>query len=1119
MLIKKRELKIAGILLACLVTAALLCGLVANYVGKPVNLNGEIKNIRVKITEVCSRNRSIICDENGVYSDYIELYNDGEDFDLYGFMLTDNKNSNIRYVFESRTFKRGEYLVVFLDGKKVPFSLKGEGGEWVYFLSPAGEVIDSVKTVATESNYVYALQGGIFVVTPDASPGFPNTAEGVQAFKNSKSSSAGPLVINEVLLSNKSVLPDKSGSFSDIVEIANISDKEVSTNGWYLSDDIDNPHKFALPDIKLKPEEFLIVFADGKGTYADGEVHASFGYSSGEPVVLSDRSGKYSVVEYVYTDDNVSYCRTVDETGKVVYQAMRPSLGFANTDDGISAFIDSRTEKNPAIIVSEIMLSVDETAYKGAVCDIIELTNISDGPVSTKGWCLSDDSGNAMKYPLPERTLQPGECMVVIADGKNMVNGDEIHANFSIAEGELIILSTAEKKQCVPFKAVSAGRGKSWQYAKESEDGGYIAESPSIGFSNDDWGRKEYAKSVRPSGIEISEAVSINKKYIPGPYGTYHDFIELHNSSNTDISLKGMYLSDDARKLTLAPLPDVVVKAGGYITFILSTENSNIPSGYSVLPFSLSSEGETVYLSKDNVIIDCISIPPLAANTAYGRASGSDEFSILSYATPNAANAAAAAKQAPQPTASVPQGVYNDVDSLRVELSGRGVIRYTLDCTEPTESSRLYTGPIELRETTVIRARCFEEGYAPGKVLDLIYVINEGHSLDVVSLITNPNNLWDYYTGIYVEGPNASPEFPHVGANYWQQWEKAATVSFFANDGTGFSLPCGIRIFGAYSRALEMKSFSCFFRSIYGAKELNYKLFGDQGISTYEAFVLRNSGQDFKRARMRDELITSLAAEYITLDVQKYRPAVLYLNGEFWGVYYIKEKINENFIAGNHNIPADSVVLARANGTDSNEYQELIRYVRTHDLSNEEYYQYVIDRIDKENYIDYICAEIYIANQDNGNIRFYKSNAMDGKWRWILYDVDQSFASATHPTVAEHLNPAGTGAYDMFSTALINALLKNSSFKEEFLRRLAWQMNTIWTEENVRGRINELKGLIQQDMERDFQKWNWSKSSWESHVNNLIYFQKSRYAQLYNQIKSYFSLTDEQMAAYGYKRQ
>jgi hypothetical protein len=278
--------------------------------------------------------------------------------------------------------------------------------------------------------------------------------------------------------------------------------------------------------------------------------------------------------------------------------------------------------------------------------------------------------------------------MVIIADGRNTVSENEIHANFSVSEGETIILTTAEKKQCEPFKAISAGRGNSWQYVSDSEGGGFIAGSPSLGFSNDDKGKADYAKSVRPSGIEISEAVPVNKKYLPGAYATYHDFIELHNNSGEDISLKGMYLSDDSKKLSLAPLPDTVVKAGGYITLILSPEFVNIPTGYSVLPFSLSSEGDTVYLSKENTIIDCISIPTLTANTAFGRANGSDAFSILASATPNTANAAAA-NPSPQPTASVPQGVYNDIDSLKVELSGKGVIRYTLDCTEPNAESQV----------------------------------------------------------------------------------------------------------------------------------------------------------------------------------------------------------------------------------------------------------------------------------------------------------------------------------------------------------------------------------------------------------------------------------------------
>jgi hypothetical protein len=308
MLQKKREIVIAGILFACLLTAALLCVLVTDFVGKPVLMGGDLKNIKVSITEVCSKNQSIICDANGVYSDYIELYNDGEAFDLERFVLTDNKNSQLRYVFESRTFKKGEYIIVFLDGKTVPFSLKSEGGEWVYLLAPDGTEIDYVETVPTESNYVYSLQDGIYVVTADASPGFPNTADGVKAFKNSLNNNAAPLVINEILFSNKSVLPDKNGNFSDIVEIANISNTEVSTGGWYLSDDTADPHKFALRTSDCSRESFWLFLR------TEPEIRGRRGARFvrlllREPAVLSDISGRYASVEYAFTEDNASYCR------------------------------------------------------------------------------------------------------------------------------------------------------------------------------------------------------------------------------------------------------------------------------------------------------------------------------------------------------------------------------------------------------------------------------------------------------------------------------------------------------------------------------------------------------------------------------------------------------------------------------------------------------------------------------------------------------------------------------------------------------------------------------------------------------------------------------------------
>lgn len=1115
---QKRDIMIAVLLLNCVMLAVAVGILISYYVGTPVNINGNIENIRVKITEVCTRNRSIICDSNGAYSDYIELYNEGDTFNLQGFALTDSVYKEVKYVFENREFVSGQYLVIFINGTDVPFSLKSDGGEIVYFLSPDGAECTSIKTVETDSDMVLSLQSGNYVTTIDASPGYPNTLEGRSAYMLGLTDGSSTLIISELLTENKSVLPDSNGNYSDIIEITNIASFAVSTSGWYVSDSTTNPHRYALPNKILQPGEFMIVFADGSSRYEDDEIHASFGLSEDETAVLSGPDGRYTTVDVALCEDNISLCRTVDGAGNIFYTQMNPSLGFMNTEDGMVAFANSKIDHNTALVISELMLSFDETAYCDKLCDVIELTNTSSDTISTAGWYLSDDLSNPYKYALPDIKLNSGEIEIIIADSENYVDNLIIHANFSLSKSETLYLIAPEKKQGQPISVVSAGRGKSWQYTKDGDEGVYVSAMPSLGFSNNDAGRVEYANSVRPKGIEISEVVSVNKKYIVGPYGAYHDFIELHNNSNSGISLSGMYLSDDAENLKFAALPDVNVPAGGYIVFILSSDGINTPRGYTVLPFSLASQGESVYLSKDGKVTDCIVIPPLSGNNSYGRANDFASFSYLASATPKEANSSAVAEKAPKPTSSVNQGVYNNVNPLSVELKGKGTIRYTLDCTEPNPTSAIYNGAIKISSTTVVRARCYDDGYIPGEVLDLLYVVNEGIELDIVSVITNPDNLWDYNTGIYADGPRAEAEFPHVGANYWQTWEKKATVSFFEKGGKGFSEPCGIRIFGAYSRALSMKSFCCFFRAQYGASQLNYKLFENSDLSTYEAFVLRNTGQDFKRARMRDAMMTSLVGEKTTVAVQNYRPVVVYLNNEFWGVYYIREKINENYIAGNYDVSENSVTLTRANGVTSDEYQELIRYVKSHDLTVEENYQYVLSKIDKENYIDFLCAQIYVANTDNGNVRFFKSNQMDGKWRWIMFDVDWGFSDYFYKAVFEHLNPEGTGSLNRFSTALINALLKNNSFKEEFLRRMAWQMQNIWTEDNVKARINEMKALIEHDIVKDHQKWELTMGGWEKHINIITTFQQKRPAQIYKQIKSYFSLSDQQMADYGYKK-
>ncbi len=308
---------------------------------------------------------------------------------------------------------------------------------------------------------------------------------------------------------------------------------------------------------------------------------------------------------------------------------------------------------------------------------------------------------------------------------------------------------------------------------------------------------------------------------------------------------------------------------------------------------------------------------------------------------------------------------------------------------------------------------------------------------------------------------------------------------------------------------------SVFFRGIYGTATLDYPLFEDAQIDTYESFILRSGGQDLHRAYIRDEMISSLAAEYTDVAVQKYRPVVLYLNGEYWGLYYIREKISEHFIAAHYHVPASTVTLTERNGNHCDSYQALVQYATTHDLSKQEHYDHVAALMDIPQYMDYIISQICVGNSDNSNVRFFTYEG--GKWRWILYDIDHGMRNANFNSVFEHLNPRGTASGDYISTALINALLENKDFRDDFLRRMAWHLNTVWTEKNIHEKIDLFVSLIEGDMRKNCARWDYlTYEQWQGRLQDLRKYATVRKSYLVTYVQQYFDLSDREMRQYGF---
>lgn len=1089
---------LATILLVCLI--GVVCFAFFSDLSDGVDGFGHTQDGHtIIISEICSKNETIIADNEGKYRDYIELYNPGEPVNLAGFTFTDGRATSAP--LGDIILGTEEYRIFFLSKETTGFSIGSSGGNCVQLLDPSGHIVVQASTTLCLDDQVMLYRTGVYEVSGDASPGFPNTAEGIQAFRKGQQDPNPALVISEVLINNVSSYPDENGLFPDVVELHNISDAPVALDQYFLSDNTENRFRFRLPAITLAAGECAVILCDSGNTVTDsGAIHANFSISHNETLILTNTSGAYTTVTAQALGDDFSLSLT--ESGE--YSSGIVSLGFANTEEGIYLFRQSMVDALSPLVISEVLDSSADAPYNGAVQDVVEILNRSESKVSTEGWYLSDGS-DPYAYPLPKQTLAAGERMVIVCS--------TVTTGFSLSEGESVMLFGPSYRYAPAVACTTGGLGMSISLLEGSSDIAYNFSEITLGYPNTKEHHASYRKDQLPKDLIISELMSANRSYLKGSYATTCDWIEVYNNSDHELHLADYYLSDDAGKLSKYQMPDITLQPGEYRVIFLSADPLNLLKGYSVLPFSLSSDGDQLYLSHENVILDYVHIPALPTDFSYGRPADGTTYSLLGSVTPGKANASAVEMSA-VPTVETPQGTYDDVENVQVVLSGPGNIYYTTNCKKPTTEDNLYTGPITLTKTTVLRVMCQEPGKLPSEVVDLTYIVNEYNALPSVSVVAEPADLWSNERGIYVDGPNIGDEPPYYGANYWYDWERETTLSLFELDGNGFSIKCGVKIFGGFTRSVKKKSLAFFFRDNYGASELTYPVFGEESLDSYESIILRTSGQDAFMGRMRDVVLTSLMGEYTDVPVQNYKPVVVYLNGEYWGLHYIREKLNENYVAGHYNVPADSVTIVEFTGWNNRDYRQLVTFVLKNNMAIQENYDYVCSQMDVDNYIDLYIAQIWNANQDNGNVKFFRID--DGKWTWFFYDTDFALRDVDWDNVNKNLTTVGLDQSDIICRTFAARMMAHPEFRDKFLRRMAWQMNTIWTEENVLNRISEIEAMILPVMERECERWDVYYGDWRYHVNQMQDFARNRNKYMLIYIKNFFNLTNAEMRAYGF---
>lgn len=719
------------------------------------------------------------------------------------------------------------------------------------------------------------------------------------------------------------------------------------------------------------------------------------------------------------------------------------------------------------IKISELMLKNDATLLDsdGEFSDWFELVNTSDSPVSLAGWRVSDGEDKS-GWSFPDVTIDADGYLLVFASSKESA-GTELHASFSLSEDETLYLYAPENYLADSAPNVSTMADHS---SVRRADGSFEdCIWPTPGYSNDAEGYELFcAAHTATSPLVINEVMVYNDSYNRQPDGEYYDWVELKNVSEEPIMLAEYYLSDDKDNPMLWRLPERYLDPGALLV-VHCSGNSDLSTSDTVHSnFSLNSTSERLYLTSaaQQRVTDYVWLHDIFKDWTVGRMDGQSGFFYLSSPSPWSGNRGNAYRYiSDQPVSLGEDGIYNDVTSVSVELEGSGRIFYTTDGSRPDESSAEYTEPITLDKTTVIRAINVQDGAAPSRAITLSYIINENHTLPVLSLSTDSPST---FSGIYY--------------NKRKYYEIPANISYF-EDGSSFNIDCGLKMKGWTSLENPKKSMGVSFRGCYGDDMLDYDIFGSD-VTEFSSLSIR-AGQDYPLAIIRNELFQELCLEMgDNVPTQNSKYCILYLNGSYYGIYCLKEDFSKQYYASHKGVNKSDVTMLKSPvALSSAVYQEVYQFCRDNDMSLDENYDHICSVLDIDNVVDWFLIEGYTANSDvNGNMRYFKLND-GGKWQIAFYDLDWTFNYASN--CFTNITDSNR---EVQVSQLINRLLTNARFREQLLSRYSELVSTTLSNEHVLAKIDELQALLEPEVPRERDQWGSDVDGWHYRLDELRSF-------------------------------
>jgi len=812
------------------------------------------------------------------------------------------------------------------------------------------------------------------------------------------------------------------------------------------------------------------------------------------------------------------------------------------------------------VLINEIQSANDSTVADedGDFEDWIEIYNAGISPVNLQNYGLSDLADEPFQWTFPSKTIESDERLLIFASGKNRKPSFD-HWEMAVDAGFAwkYFVGTSEPPEnwtAYNFNAALWEVGNGGIGYGDDDDLTIIPSTISLYmrhvFSILDTSKIDaciFCMDYDDGFVAYFNGVEIARRNVSGNPPFYYTTADADHEAQ-------MYQGEQPEYFTI---PMTLIRSAMRVgNNVLAVQTHNISSGSSDLSaipflffgisdnsstfneppvwfnagsnsnlhtnFKLDISGESVILSKPNgTAADSKTFGFIEADHSLARIpDGSSNWCFSVNPSPDTANNSIFCYEGytPEPTFTLQSGFYEGTKTVGISsvLTGT-VIHYTTNGNIPKLTDPVYSAPITINNTLVLRARCFgPTGYLPGNTATNTYVFNDNFTVPVISISTDSSNLWDYYTGIYVMGPNASPDFPHFGANFWNDWERESHIEYFTPSGTNeFELDGYISIHGGWTRGLPQKSLTIETSSRLDHSSIPFQLFADKPINEFKNMVVRNSGNDWMVTHFRDALMHTALKDAYT-DYMAYAPSVVLLNGEYWGVYNIRERHNKDFIEENHGVDADSIDMIKFDyevaAGNADAYYEMVNFIQNNDLSVQENYEVVKQMWDIENYADYFIAETYYVNNDwigawTNNIELWRERKAGAKWRYILWDMDFGLGLASSPwddKLGDAMNPSVATIH----SEIFVKMLQNSEFRQYFINRYADLINTTFKPSNLIGLSNQMRDSIENEMSRAWMRWygNPNIGDWYNNIENMISFINQRPTPARNQLQSHFNL-------------